>query len=284
MKVEDHRSIRGEQAVEVAIAEAMGVLAGLGEGKQFDHVEHPNFEAGDRQAQDLHSCQGLFGGDVASAGHDDGWVFRVAVAVIVAGPAPQANPLGHMGARLLEREVLEMGLFVANDDVADVGFHQGLLGNGQQAVGVGGQIDPHHVAALVAGQVNEARILVGETVVVLSPNRAGDQAGPGGDRRPPGGMVYAALQPFGVLVEHRGNDMGEGLIGVEKPMPPRQQVALHHPHQGVLAQHFHHPATAAQFAAVGVFGKQLFEPNLFAALVDGLEPVGGGFVRAENPH
>ena len=176
-----------------------------------------------------------------------------------------------------------MLLLIGNDDVAHVGFQQRRFRHRQQAVGIGRQIDPHHLAALVARQVDEARILVGEAVVVLPPHGGGDQAIPGGDRGAPGGMVPAALQPFGVLVEHRGNHMGEGLVGVEEAVATGEEVALHHSHQGVLAEHLHHPATAGQLTAIGIFREQLFHPHLLALLIDRLQAVGGGFIGAEHP-
>ena len=77
--------------------------------------------------------------------------------------------------------------------------------------------------------------------------------------------------------------MGKGLVGVEEAISPGEQVTLHHPHQGVLAQHFHHPALAGEFAAVGVFREEVFHPHLFAALVDRLQAVGGGFVGPKHP-
>ena len=82
--------------------------------------------------------------------------------------------------------------------------------------------------------------------------------------------------------------MGEGLVGVEQPVAPGEQVALEHPHQGVLAQHLHHPPKAGQLAAAcpinaPVFRQQLLHPHLFAACVDRLQPVRGRFIRAKHP-
>jgi len=55
------------------------------------------------------------------------------------------------------------------------------------------------------------------------------------------------LQPFGVLVEHRVNDMYEGLIAVEQAVAARQQVALQPSLTLVLAQHrVEHPAVRGQ--------------------------------------
>ena len=58
-------------------------------------------------------------------------------AVVIAGPIPDAEPLGHVATGLIEGQVLKMFLLVADDDVGDVGLREGVLGDGQQAVGVG---------------------------------------------------------------------------------------------------------------------------------------------------
>jgi len=47
-------------------------------------------------------------------------------------------------------------------------------------------------------------------------------------------MVLADIQPFGVLVEHRIDDMREGFIGVKEPMPAREQIAFQPSDQRVL--------------------------------------------------
>jgi len=77
--------------------------------------------------------------------------------------------------------------------------------------------------------------------------------------------------------------MGEGLVGVEEAIATGEEVTLHHPHQGVLAEHLHHPAAATQITAIGIFREQLLHPHLRAALVDRLQAVGGGFIGAEHP-
>ena len=95
-------------------------------------------------------------------------------------------------------------------------------------------------------------------------------------------VVLADVQPLGVLVEHRVDDVGEGLVGVEQAVAPGEQVALEPAEQRVLGQHLHHAAVARQLAAVGVLRQEVRHPGLLAHLVDGLEPVGGGLVRAEH--
>ena len=68
-----------------------------------------------------------------------------------------------------------MDLFVGHDDIDIVGAAQAVVGYGQQAVGVGWQVDSHHVGALVDDHVEKAGVLMGETVVVLAPDQGGDE-------------------------------------------------------------------------------------------------------------
>ena len=95
-------------------------------------------------------------------------------------------------------------------------------------------------------------------------------------------MVLADVQPLGVLVEHRVHDVGEGLVGVEEAVAAGEQVAFEPAHQRVLGEHLHHPAVARQLAAVRILGQQVGHPGLLAHLVDRLQAVGGGLVRAED--
>ena len=50
----------------------------------------------------------------------------------------------------------------------------------------------------------------------------------------------------------------------------------------MFAEHFHHAAIAGQFAAVEILWQKLFHPQLLAALIDGLQAVGGGFIGPEH--
>ena len=62
------------------------------------------------------------------------------------------------------------GLLAGDDDVHVVAAAQAVVGDGQQGVGVGRQVDADHVGFLVDDDVEKAGILMGETVVVLAPD------------------------------------------------------------------------------------------------------------------
>ena len=54
------------------------------------------------------------------------------------------------------------------------------------------------------------------------------------------GRPRGDLQPLGVLVEHRVDDVDERLVAVEQPVPPGEQVALEPALALMLAEHLHH--------------------------------------------
>ena len=63
--------------------------------------------------------------------------------------------------------------------------------------------------------IDEARILVGEAVVILPPDMRRQQVVQRRDRLAPGDLP-ADLQPFCMLIEHRIDDVDEGLVAREK--------------------------------------------------------------------
>ena len=121
-----------------------------------------------------------------------------------------------------------------------------------------------------------------EPVVVLAPDRGRQQDVLGCDRGAPRHVVLADVQPLGVLVEHGIDDVGEGFIGVEEPVPPGQQVSLQPAEQRVLRQHLHDAPIDGKLTAVGVLRQHVGHPRLLARLVDGLKPVRGGLVRSKD--
>jgi hypothetical protein len=116
-----------------------------------------------------------------------------------------------------------------------------MVGNRQQSVGVRRQVHPDDLGLLVDHVVDEPGILVGESVVVLPPHMRGQQVVQRGDRRPPRDGA-GGLEPLGVLVDHRVDDVDERLIAVEQPVPAGEQVALQPALAQMLGKHLHDPA------------------------------------------
>ena len=135
---------------------------------------------------------------------------------------------------------------------------------------------------LLTHEIEEAGILVGEAVVILPPDRGGDQQVERRDRRAPSAARLRRRQPLGVLVEHRVDDVDEGFVGGEESVSAGEKIAFEPAFERVLAEHLHHAAVGRQLAAVGVFGQIVRQPEFLARFVDGVEPVGRVLVGAED--
>ncbi len=104
--------------------------------------------------------------DIAAAGHH-----HVGLAAsVVAGPLPDPEPGRAVLDRLVHRQPLGRGLLAGDDDVDVVPAAQAVVGDREQAVGVGREIDAHDLGLLVHDVIDEARVLVAEAVVVLPPD------------------------------------------------------------------------------------------------------------------
>src|ERR1700683_1531788 len=84
--------------------------------------------------------------------------------------------------------------------------------------------------------VEEAGILVRESVVILLPDMGGQQIVQRRDIAPPR-QFTAYLQPLRMLAEHRVDDADEGFITVEQSVPPGQEIAFQPALALVFAQH-----------------------------------------------
>ena len=144
-----------------------------------------------------------------------------------------------------------------------------MVSDPQQRIGVRREVDPDDVRLLVDHEIDEAGILVAETVVILPPDVGGEQIVQRGDRAAPR-QAARNLQPFRMLVEHGIDDVDEGLVAREQSMAPGQEIALEPALAEMFAQHLHHPAVARQMDIVGFDG---FHPDAIGRLEHCIEPV-----------
>ena len=152
--------------------------------------------------------------------------------------------------RLVHGQPLQLRLLAGDDHVDVVAAAQAVVGHREQAVGVGRQVDADDLGLLVDDVVDEARVLVREAVVVLAPDVRGEQVVQRGDRPPPGD-VAGHLEPLGVLVEHRVDDVDEGLVAVEQAVPAGEQVALQPALAEVLGEDLHDAAVGGEVVVAG---------------------------------
>ena len=254
--------------------QAVRMLALRLQRHQVDDVDDADLQLGRVPAQQVDRGQGLERRHVAAAGHHDVGLR----ALVVAGPLPDAEARRAVLDRLVHRQPLRRRLLARHDDVDVVAAAQAVVGDREQAVGVGRQVDADDLRLLVHDVVDEARVLVAEAVVVLPPDMARQQVVQRGDRPPPGDVV-AHLQPLGVLVEHRIDDVDEGLVAGEEAVPAGQQIAFEPALALVLAEHLHHPPVGGEVVVVGI---DLGHPGAIGDLEHILPAVGVVLVRAEQ--
>ncbi|OIQ69769.1 hypothetical protein GALL_486260 [mine drainage metagenome] len=244
---------------------------------KIHHVDEAYFQLREMLAQQHGGGQRLLGGHVARAGHDD---IRLD-ACIVARPVPGADAFGAVQHGGIHVQELQMLLLVADDDVDIVGALETMVGDRQQAVHIGRKVDTRDIGAFVDDQVEEARILMREAIVVLPPHGRGDEQIERRHRCAPGHRLGHG-QPFGMLVEHGVDDVDESLVGGEEAVPAGKQVAFQPAFQRVLGQHFHHASIGRQLATVGIFRQGVRQPGLLADFIDVVQLVGAVLVGPEH--
>ena len=165
---EDDRLVGREERIEFSVGQAVRMIfLGL-QRHQIDDVDHPDLQIGKVLAQEAHCRKGLQRRHVAGAGHDHVRFGSLVGAAQSQMPIPAAQCFD----RLVHGQPLRGGLFARHDDIDAVPGPQDVVGDPEQRVGVRRQIDANDVGLLVEHDVDEARILVAEAVVVLPPDMA----------------------------------------------------------------------------------------------------------------
>ena len=180
---------------------------------------------------------------------------------------------------LLHGQPLGRGLLTRNNDIGVVPAPQAVVRHREQRIGVRRQIDADDLGLLVDHMVDETRVLVAEAVMVLPPDVTGEEIVQGRDRPSPF-YVIAHLQPLGVLVEHRIDNVDERLVAGEKAVAAGQQIAFEPALALVLAEHLHDSPVRGQVVVIWL---RLRVPGAIGDLQDVLPPVRIVLVRAEQP-
>ena len=156
---EDDRLVLGEQGVEIAVRQAVRMLARRLQLHQVHDVDDADLQLRQMLADQLDGGQRLQRRHVAAAGHDHVGL----AALVVAGPFPDAEPGGAVLDGLVHRQPLRRRLLAGDDDVDVVAAAQAVVGHRQQRIGVRRQIDADDLGLLVDDVVDEAGILVAES-------------------------------------------------------------------------------------------------------------------------
>ena len=116
------------------------LLLGL-EAHQVDDVDDADLELGQVLADQVDRGQRLERGDVAGAGDDDVGL----AALVVAGPVPDPDAARAVEDRLVHRQPVRRRLLAGHDHVDVVAAAQAVVGDRQERVRVGRQVDPDDV-------------------------------------------------------------------------------------------------------------------------------------------
>ena len=241
MEGKDDRFVLREERVEVAVAEPVRVLAVGLQSHQIHDIHHADLQFRQCATQDRYRGEGLQRRHIPRAGHHH---VRLPAGV-AARPRPPPDTAGAMLQRRIHGEPLRRRVLAGHHDVDVMAAAQTVVHDRQQAVGVRRQIDAHHLRLLVDDEIEKTRILVREAIVILAPDVRGQQVVQRGDPAPPR-QLRADLEPLGMLVEHRIDDVNEGLVAVEEPVTAGEQITLEPALALVLAQHLEHPALVGQ--------------------------------------
>ena len=257
----------------------MRVLAFGLQGHQINHVNDPDLQVRKVAAQQVHRRQRFQRRHVARTGHHHVGLGGLSVrAGVAAGPLPDPQPGGAVQRGAGHIQPLRRRLLAGHHDVDILATAQAVIHHRQQGVGVGRQVDPHHIGLLVHHVVDEPGVLVRVAVVVLAPDVRSQQDVERGDVAPPGHLA-ARLEPLGVLVEHRVDNVDKRLVAREQPVAPAERVAFQPALTQMFAEHFHHPAI---WREVLISGQDLLFPGFAGGAVHRVQPVGSRLVRAEQ--
>src|SRR5271155_5619766 len=133
---------------------------------EIDDVDESNLQILKVLPEDGNRCQRLLRHDVSGTGHDDVWLR----AIVRTCPVPYPSSFGAVHDRVVHIEIDKVRLFVGDNHIDIIRTPQTMVGYAQQTVRVGRKIDASNLCALIADEIQKARILVREAIMVLSPN------------------------------------------------------------------------------------------------------------------
>ena len=152
--------------IEVAVGQSVRMLRRRLELEQIDDVDEPDLQIRELLPQ-KGGCGQRFRRDHIPCARDDDIGLDV---LIRAGPRPDPDALFAVPDGRVEIQILQMELFVGDDDVHVVDASQAVIGHAQQTVRVGREIDAGDDRALVRDDIEEAGILMRKAVVILPPH------------------------------------------------------------------------------------------------------------------
>ena len=150
---------------------------------------------------------------------------------------------------------------------------------GQQTVGIRRKVHADNICFFVGDVIQESRILVGKSVVVLLPYIGGQDKVQRCDRLSPGKLI-ADFQPFCMLCCHGIHDTDKRFVACKESMTSGQKISFQPSLAHMLAQHTVHDTAVSCQAVVG--RQKLCVPVTVRRLKSTVQTVGHRLIRSEN--
>src|ERR1039458_7564587 len=126
--------------------------------------------------------------------------------------------------------------------------------------------------------IDEAWILMSESVVVLPPHMRSQQVVERCNRTPPLDLT-CNLQPLGMLVEHGIDDVDERFVTGKETVAPREQITFQPALAHVLTEHLQHTAMLREMF---INRQDRLHPQLIGRVVKRLQSVRRRLIRTED--
>lgn len=264
--------------------------------EEVNDVDKTNLELRKVFFQECGGSKRFHSRDITATSHNE---VRVIVGVTRTRPFPNTKTLGTVRNSSIHVKVLQVVLLIGNDNVDVILAVETMVHDREKTVTVGREVDTDNLGGLVGDDVEETRVLVSETVVVLTPDGGSKENVKRGDFGTPFDLE-TLFDPLAVLVNHRVDDMDEGLIRVQlegeishkieksikdrthKTVSTRQDITLKPSFNSVLRQNLHHSTRMNKVTSIGVLGQVVRHPNLLTSLIHSSEFVGLSLIRAKK--
>jgi len=166
VEVENNRLVIGKDGIVLGVGQTVWMIAIGLQLEQVDDIDEANLQLGKMLTKKGSSSKRFLRASVTATCHDD---IRLCTC-IVGGPRPNTKTLATVGDGVFHVEELKVVLLVGNNDVDVVDRLEAVVHGAEQSVGIRWEVDASDLWGLVANNIKETRVLVSETVVVLSPN------------------------------------------------------------------------------------------------------------------
>lgn len=135
------------------------------ERHQIHHIDYPYFQFRKMLPENLNSCNRFKRVYISRAGHHH---IRLK-AFIVTGPFPDAQTDHAMFDRRIHIEPLHFGLFSGHNYIDIISASQAMVSYRKQCIGIWLQINADNFCCFIGHNIQEPRILMAISVMILSP-------------------------------------------------------------------------------------------------------------------